>query len=176
MTTLQPQHHDNSVREAVATGEHRAMTTERHGFTLIELLVAITVLGALAAIAIPEFANYRGAAQNGQAIADIRKIDLELQVYRRQNNTYPATLADLGVSINNDPWNQSYKYLKIEGANKTEQNKARKDHFLVPLNSDFDLYSIGPDGLTAAPLTSVDSLDDIVRANEGRYVGLGSDY
>ncbi|MEE8106831.1 MAG: prepilin-type N-terminal cleavage/methylation domain-containing protein [Planctomycetota bacterium] len=54
--------------------------------------------------------------------------------------------------------------------------QARKDHFLVPLNSDYDLYSKGPDGKSSPPLTAEASRDDIIRANDGAYFGLASDY
>ena len=52
----------------------------------------------------------------------------------------------------------------------------RKDRFLVPINTDFDLYSMGADGASVGPLTSAVSRDDIVRANDGGFVGLASDF
>lgn len=56
------------------------------------------------------------------------------------------------------------------------QIQPRKDRFLVPINSDFDLYSMGKDRETVAPLTAKKSHDDIVRANDGAFVGLASDF
>jgi general secretion pathway protein G len=53
---------------------------------------------------------------------------------------------------------------------------ARKDRFLVPINSDFDLYSMGKDGESLGPLTAITSHDDIIRANDGGYYGLASDF
>ena len=52
----------------------------------------------------------------------------------------------------------------------------RKDRFLNPLNSEFDLYSVGPDGKTETPLTAKASYDDIIRAVDGKYMGLASDF
>jgi general secretion pathway protein G len=46
----------------------------------------------------------------------------------------------------------------------------------VPINSDFDLYSLGKDGKSAGPLTALASRDDVILANDGRFVGLASDY
>ncbi len=46
----------------------------------------------------------------------------------------------------------------------------------MPINSDFDLYSMGPDGRSVSPLTSSLSRDDIVRANNGRFVGTAASY
>ena len=56
------------------------------------------------------------------------------------------------------------------------RGNARKDHSLVPINSDFDLYSMGPDGQSSPPLTARQSRDDIVRANNGNFVGVAADY
>lgn len=52
----------------------------------------------------------------------------------------------------------------------------RKDRFLVPINSDYDLYSVGPDGASAAPLTAATSRDDIIRASDGAYVGVAVNF
>lgn len=52
----------------------------------------------------------------------------------------------------------------------------RKDKGLNPVNSDYDLYSMGKDGATMLPFTNPVSFDDIVRCNNGRYVGLAADY
>jgi len=52
----------------------------------------------------------------------------------------------------------------------------RKDHNLVPVNSDFDLFSKGKDGQSKSPFTAKASRDDIVRANNGRYIGPVSGY
>jgi general secretion pathway protein G len=54
--------------------------------------------------------------------------------------------------------------------------QVRKDKNLVPINADFDLYSMGKDGASVPPLTAQASRDDIVRGSNGRFVGLGSDF
>lgn len=46
----------------------------------------------------------------------------------------------------------------------------------MPINSDYDLYSKGKDGKSQKPLTAAASRDDIVRAGNGAFVGLASDY
>ena len=45
-----------------------------------------------------------------------------------------------------------------------------------PITTDFDLYSMGPDGQTQQNLQSAKSKDDIVRADEGAFVGKASTY
>ena len=47
---------------------------------------------------------------------------------------------------------------------------------MVPINTDFDLYSKGPDGKSATALTAKISQDDIIRANDGQYIGRASEY
>lgn len=73
-----------------------------------------------------------------------------------------------------DPWGNVYQYTNlgtVKGSGKARNNKS-----LVPINSDFDLYSMGKDGASASPLTAKASRDDIVRANNRRFVGLASEY
>jgi len=59
---------------------------------------------------------------------------------------------------------------------KSKKGKPRKDHSLHPINCDYDLYSKGADGKSTAPLTAKISQDDIIRANNGGYFGLASNY
>ncbi len=46
----------------------------------------------------------------------------------------------------------------------------------MPINSQFDLYSRGRDGASQPPLTAGPSLDDVVLANDGGFVGLAAEY
>ena len=52
----------------------------------------------------------------------------------------------------------------------------RKDRFLVPINTYFDLYSMGKDGKSVPPLTAQASQDDVLWANDGGFIGLASQY
>ena len=52
----------------------------------------------------------------------------------------------------------------------------RKDHKLNPINSDFDLYSMGKNGVSKTQISNKDSLDDVIRANNGGFVGRASDF
>jgi general secretion pathway protein G len=70
----------------------------------------------------------------------------------------------------NDPWGRPYQYLRIDGGTTPGLNgKRRRDKNANPVNSDFDLYSVGRDGLSVAQFTGKDARDDIVRANNGNY-------
>lgn len=52
----------------------------------------------------------------------------------------------------------------------------RKDRFGVQLNTDFDLFSMGKNRESADSLATPKSYDDIVRASDGSFVGLASDF
>ena len=54
--------------------------------------------------------------------------------------------------------------------------KMRRDRFLKPLNSDYDLYSVGKDGESKRNLDARKSWDDVIRAVNGLYVGLASEF
>jgi general secretion pathway protein G len=61
------------------------------GFTLIELLIVVIIIAILAAIAIPQFSNSTGDAQESAAIANLTTMRSAIELYRVQhNNTYPA--------------------------------------------------------------------------------------
>ncbi len=148
---------------------------KKAGFSLVELLVAITVLAALSAIAVPRFQSYRNESRNAKAIGDLHVLDNQINSFKMSNDVWPSSLSQVPRGNMLDPWGHPYQYLQIEGNTKAKGHE-RKDKNLVPINSDFDLYSMGADGKTASPLTAASSQDDIVRANDGHYYGLASNY
>ena len=107
-------------------------------------------------------------------MADIRVIEKILLTMEVEDDL-PVTLDEIGWEDRNDPWGRPYQYLNFEGVDGLE-GKARKDRFLVPLNTSFDLYSLGPDGASKGPLNAQASQDDIVRAADGAFVGLAVDF
>jgi general secretion pathway protein G len=145
--------------------------------TLVELLIVLTIVGTLAAIGVPAYNNYIDKTRNSQAIDDIYAIQKGIELYATENGILPESLDQAIWPRRLDPWGHSYEYLKIEGKQKKEiQGKWRKDRFLVPLNTDYDLYSMGKDGKSQSPLTAQTSRDDIVRANNGAFVGPATEY
>ena len=143
------------------------------GFTLIELMIACAIMGTLAAIATPMFYSYLEKVKLQKVFIEIRMLEKEIFIFQGTYGRFPIDLAEVGLDKMKDNWGNPYQYLPVEG---TAPGKLRKDHFMVPVNSDFDLYSMGKDGKTASPFTSKNSQDDIVRANDGQYLGLVSDY
>lgn len=144
------------------------------GFTLVELIIIGAIIATMAAIAVPTVGSYVDKSCVMQAIADINRISAYISAFRAENSRLPDTLSEVTNIPTTDPWGNAYAYLNIE----TAKNKGllRKDKNLVPINSDYDLYSKGKDGATASALTAKPSRDDIVRANNGGYVGLAASY
>jgi general secretion pathway protein G len=143
------------------------------GFTLVEVLTVIAILGILSSIALPAYSTYIEKAKITACIAEIRTLEKDIFAYVGANGNLPNNLNNIGLGNINDPWGNPYQYLPVAG---TPPGQLRKDRFLVPLNSDFDLYSMGKDGTSQPPLTAQVSHDDILRANDGGYVGLASEY
>jgi len=136
-------------------------------------MIVAVIMGVLAALAIPNYARVRERALIAAAIGDIKAVGLDLLNYQLDHNEYPTSLADVDRQGLLDPWGNPYIYVSIEGSNR---GALRKDRFLVPINSGFDLYSMGPDGRTVAALTAAAAKDDIIWANDGGYVGLAENY
>lgn len=142
------------------------------GWTLIELLLACAILGVLMAILTGAYGGSREKRRVVQAIVDIRTIEAEIESYALAARRPPASLAEIGWDRQLDPWGRPYRYLRFEGVAWAGQ--ARVDRFDVPINSTYDLYSVGPDGTSALSLQLPESWDDVIRANDGAYVGLAS--
>ena len=150
------------------------------GLTLIELMIVVLIIATLAGIATPSYVRFIKAARNGDVVKEIRMIERNIELYKEFYGEYPETLDMIG-DVPKDPWGNEYLYLKIEGTpdkgpDKVTPGDMRHDHGTVPVNNDYDLYSMGADGDTKKPFTAKQSKDDIVRANNGEYVGLVSNY
>lgn len=194
---------------------HSRHSRGQQGFTIIELMIAVTIVGALAGLAIPNYLGYLDKARLARCIAEIRYISRAVDSYKAANESLPNTLAEVGAGEIVDPWGNPYEYLNIAdltlpgggggngnaggngggGGNKTSywfepdsayaaqggggnasKGKPRKDRFLHPINSDYDLYSMGKDGESVEPLTAKKSHDDVIRANDGSFVGLAVEF
>lgn len=146
------------------------------GFTLVEVMLVILILGLLSAIAVPNLLRVLADVRVKRAMADLRTLESEIALYTADHGHLPDALGDLDQGRMLDPWGNPYQYLRIAGVTKPQRGKWRKDQYLVPLNSDYDLYSMGPDGQSKPPLTAAASRDDIVRAGNGSFVGVATDY
>lgn len=153
---------------------HRWAISRPAGFTLLEILLALAVVAVTAAMAVPSYERYRERVRVAQAVNDIANMGTLITRFTTDARAVPETLDEVGLAGKLDPWGRPYRYLNL--TTKSGKGGARKDKKLNPLNSDFDLYSIGKDGETKVPLTPKVSHDDVVRALDGRFIGLAEDF
>ena len=143
---------------------------------LIDLMLALIIASLLMAVAVPAYDQFIDRARVARAIGDIGSISIAIERFGIKNNgRLPNSLDELLMDVPFDPWGAPYQYLNIVAAGPGK-GAFRKDGKLNPLNSDFDLYSVGADGESMGPLSAAKSRDDIVRANNGAFIGLGEDY
>lgn len=144
------------------------------GLTMVEVVVALALVAVLMTLALPMFNGWRDRIKVKQAQDEIIAMSMVIDAFLADNARLPSSLAEVGRAGKADPWGHPYAYLDLTSPGGMGQ--ARKDHNLVPLNTDYDLYSSGPDGASVGPLTAKASRDDILRANNGRFVGPASAY
>lgn len=264
----------------------RSYLLHTDGFSLIELMLAISIVGVLAALAIPNYLDFIEKARVARAISEMHALTKDIKGFAFGSGTYPNSLAEIGRSTMLDPWGTPYQYYRINcgtvdeitnlaklklqrkssprvvpavhplssqndwnraftdsnswvqqgntyfvagngsgGAGGTGNSAgasgggagggaggagggngggngggggnaggngggngggggppcggaggARKDRFLVPINSDFDVYSMGKNRDTVAPLNPPKSQDDVIRASDGGYYGLARNF
>ncbi|WP_445371814.1 type IV pilin protein [Methylomonas sp. HW2-6] len=152
---------------------------QRSGFTLIEALIATAIVGILTAIAVPAYNGYIDRTRNSLAISEIMAIQTEIERYYTREFRYPDSLAALGTALPNggiDPWGNAYVYLNIVNGDPGVMGDVRKDGALNPINTNYDLYSMGKNGVTKPRISQKDSVDDIIIARDGAFVGLAADF
>ena len=153
---------------------HSRRARRRRGVTVFEVLIVAALLGTLSVLAVPGyFQALRKTASKG-AIGDLLALQFAIDMYERMNERLPDSLDDLGRVPRIDRWGNSYQYLPNTAENW--KNDRRLDQHQVPLNEDYDLFSAGPDGAWKKPLMNSQSHDDIVRADNGFYIGIALDH
>lgn len=176
------------------------MRADPSGFTVVELLAVIALIGMLAGLSVSYYLGYVEKARVATAVAQIGNLSRLIDGHALEEGAgLPVSLAEIDQADVLDPWGRPYQYLRLVdlfanasvpplppvaapppggsgGGGTTAIVEARKDGFLVPINSDYDLYSTGKDGRSRASLRAPESFDDVIRAADGSYVGLAKDY
>ena len=147
------------------------------GWTLIELLLVLGIVGILSSLSILKIQAMIERARVAKAIGDIETMQVELFGFVAGDDSLPSSLAGIDRDTYLDPWGRPYIYFRYPPARGgSTVAGARMDRFLHPLNSDFDLYSMGKDGQSQLPITAKPSQDDILRANDGGFIGLAAQF
>lgn len=135
------------------------------------MLAVIAIIGVLSSTGYSRLSSALEHAKVARAIGDLVIISREIASL----DTLPPSLAAIKRGNMLDPWGRAYVYNPFP-PDQAPPGEARQDRFLVPINARFDLYSLGPDGQSAPPLTAPLSHDDIVVAADGGFTGRAVDY
>ena len=114
------------------------------GFTIVELALGIAILGVLVAIAVPAYERYMERTRVARAVLDIGDIASKISRYELEEREFPDSLADVGAATMRDPWGNPYQY--VNHSDPKSRGKWRRDKNIVPINDDFDVFSMGKDG------------------------------
>lgn len=121
------------------------------GFTLIELLVVVSIIGILAAIALPSYTKYINRSRRIDAKNALTAVQLAQEKYRGNNITYSSVLSDLGLSSNSP---QGFYTLSISAATATSYTATATVNSASAQNSD----------ATACPSLSVNESGFVVNS------------
>jgi len=128
-------------------------TYSKKAFTLVELMLVVVIIGILVAMVVPRLAGRSEQAKAAAAKADIESsIALGLDMFELDNGSYPDSLDALLAKPSSGADNWHGPYLKKKPVDPWGRGYMYKRPGIH--NSDYDLYSLGPDGSESA--------DDIV--------------
>lgn len=89
------------------------MRAMQRGFTLIELMIVVTIIGLLAAVAIPGYGQYVRRAHRSEGMATLSALAAAQEKYYLSNNSYTTVLADLKIAATTE---HGYYDIKITAA------------------------------------------------------------
>lgn len=87
------------------------------GFTLIELLVVIAIIGILSSVVLASLNDARQKSRDAKRVADVKQLQLALELYFDASSTYPTALSHLAPDyiavVPSDPLSGSHFYNQL---------------------------------------------------------------
>ncbi len=71
------------------------MSKFKKGFTLVELLAVIAIIGILASVVLASLSTARRKARDARRVADIKQLQLAVELYADSSGIYPSLLSSL---------------------------------------------------------------------------------
>ena len=65
------------------------------GFATLEVILMVTVIGILAAVAVPRFTDVTAKANTAKIQADLSTLDSAIAIYQMEKGTVPSQMSDL---------------------------------------------------------------------------------
>ena len=131
------------------------------GFTLIELLIVVAIVGVLASLLMANFVGFRQRARDAARKADIRQIQIALEMYRSDQGSYPTAIA-------NCPVGTPTSLMSPDCTTTTYMSKVPKDVLGTTYYNSGNYY-INSDGTTYVMRACLENTSD----SEGKSVGGG---
>ncbi len=79
-------------------------TLDKKGFTLVEVLIVVIIIGILASIGVPQFADSIEKAKGVEARAGLGHIQTGEKIFFAENEYYTTNLEDLDISLPQTYW------------------------------------------------------------------------
>jgi len=135
-------------------------------------MIVVGIIGIVATLSYVGYQSHLLKARNRAAIADITTLDALVTSYESLNGDVPDALADLGDhGVGDDPWGNPYRFTNHDVLPGQERVTGP-----YAINSTYDLWSDGPDGTSQLSVENPASQDDIIRANDGAFIGMAIEY
>ncbi len=75
------------------------MKIQQKGFTLIELLVVVAIIGILSSVVLASLNGARQRGRDAKRIADIKQLQLALELFYDSNRVYPTSIGTTASSV-----------------------------------------------------------------------------